>query len=77
MNDFINVKQAATRLGVTKQMVLKLIGQGRLQAEQVSPKCWLVQVSSIEARLAAPPASGWHGQARNRTQEASREAQQP
>lgn len=71
MDDYINVKQAATRLGVTKQRVLYLIGHGRLAAEQVSPKCWMVQIASVEARLADPPASGWRGQVRNQVKGAT------
>jgi len=58
MQGFINVAEAANRLGVTVQMVRKLITAGRLQGEQVSPRCWLVSVASIDARLANPPPSG-------------------
>lgn len=77
LEDYVNVVEAARRLGVSRQMVAKLLTQGRLDGRLVSANCWLVRVASLEARLAAPTASGWHGQNRNRTQDASREAQQP
>lgn len=65
MEGYCTVNQAAERLGVSTQRVHKLLSQGRLEGELVGQRCWLIRLSSVMARLADPPPTGWHGQTRN------------
>ena len=45
----MRVIEAAEELGVTGQQVRKLIKEGRLRAEQLSPRFYLVERASVEA----------------------------
>ena len=60
------VTQAAETLGVSRQRVLKLLADGLLTGEKLSPTIWIVSSASVEARLTDSPKAGWHFQQRNR-----------
>jgi hypothetical protein len=46
----VSVKKAAERLKCTRQNVMYLLAKGHLTGWQVNPKCWVVDVASIEKR---------------------------
>lgn len=48
MSKQILVREAANRLGVSIRRVLQLIESGRLKAEQVNARLWLVSAASCE-----------------------------
>ncbi len=48
MNDIVNVKEAAQRLGVTVQRVCVLLRAGRLRGQKHSG-VWLIQRRDLEA----------------------------
>jgi len=53
----ISVQEAARRLGVSRQMVNKLIHDGRLPAEWVG--AWAIQEGDVERLRAIPRRAGW------------------
>lgn len=49
LDDYMRVAEAALELGVTSQQVRQLVKQGRLQAERLSARLYLVERQSVEA----------------------------
>jgi excisionase family DNA binding protein len=43
------VTKAAERLGCSRQNVLYLLAKGRLTGTLIGPRCWAVDVASVEA----------------------------
>ncbi len=58
MNENCTVTQAAARLGVSRQRTLKLLATGCLKGTKISPKFWLVDQASVEARMQAKASAG-------------------
>ena len=48
----VNVKRAAEIIGGTPRNVLYLIVKGKLTGQQINPKCWVVDLASIERYMA-------------------------
>lgn len=58
MDGYMSVKEAAERMGVSRQRVNVLIKRGKLGAERVSERCWLVREADLKAYMAAPRDKG-------------------
>lgn len=57
IESYLRVAEAAQELGVTSQQVRHLIRQGRLRAERINPRLYLVERASVEhyKRSRQPP----------------------
>jgi hypothetical protein len=58
LDDYVRVIEAASELRVTPRQVRQLIGAGRLFAEQLSPRLYLVERRSVEEYKLNRRASG-------------------
>lgn len=53
----LSTEQAAERLGITPVRVRELLRSGKLEGQRVG-RSWVVDESSVRARLAQPPKAG-------------------
>lgn len=58
LGNLVSVSEAAEKLGIDRALVHRYIKQGRLRAEQVSPKLWLIDAESLEEFAAKPRSAG-------------------
>jgi excisionase family DNA binding protein len=54
LGNLVSVSEAAERLGIRQELVLRYIKQGRLRGEQVVGRAWLIDAESLEEFAAKP-----------------------
>ncbi len=57
-NDYISVKEASERYGVSESYLTRLLREGRLKGRKLGVRIWMVDASEAEVSLKEPRKRG-------------------
>ena len=58
LEDYISVKEASERYGVSESYITRLLREGRLKGQKLGLRVWMVNVNEVEAYLKEPRKRG-------------------